>query len=141
VATWGRDEFPRIVREAFRRQAYLVILDESGFMLTPAVRRTFAPRGRMPVLELWDRRDRLSVISCITLSPIARRPGLYFGLLDHNVHGQDVVTFLVDLHRRLARSPWSAIATRFTAGRAWSRRGWPGTRPLWPKTSRVTSRT
>jgi transposase len=101
VARWVGDEFPRIVREAFARRAYLVFLDESGFMLTPTVRRTLAPRGRTPVLDALDRRDRWSAISCITVSPVAGRPGLYFDLLDHNVHGEDVVTFLADLHRRL----------------------------------------
>src|SRR5206468_6758504 len=54
VARWVGDEFPRIVREAFRRRAYLVFLDESGFFLTPTVRRTLAPRGRTPVLVAWD---------------------------------------------------------------------------------------
>lgn len=101
VARWAGDEFPRIVREAFRRRAYLAFLDESGFMLTPTVRRTLAPRGETPVLSGWDRRDRLSAISCITLSPKAGRPGLYFDLLDRNVHAEDVVTFLKELHRRL----------------------------------------
>jgi transposase len=101
VARWVGDEFPRIVREAFGRRAYLVFLDESGFMLTPTVRRTLAPRGRTPVLSAWDRRDRWSAISCITLSPAAGRPGLYFDLLGHNIHAADVVTFLKELHRRL----------------------------------------
>jgi transposase len=101
VARWVREEFPWIARETWERSAYLVFLDESGFMLTPTVRRTFAPRGKTPVLESWDRRDRLSAISCITLSPVARRPSLYFDLLDHNVHGEDVVTFLAELKRRL----------------------------------------
>src|SRR5436305_4274598 len=101
VARWVGDEFPRIVREAFRRRASLVFLDESGFFLTPTVRRTLAPRGKTPVLDAWDRRDRWSAISCITLSPVSGRPGLYFDLLDHNAHGEDVVAFLADLHRRL----------------------------------------
>jgi transposase len=101
VARWVGDEFPRIVREAWRRSAYPVFLDESGYFLTPTVRRTLAPRGRTPVLPAWDRRDRWSAISCITVSPIAGRPGLYFDLLDHNIHGEDVVLFLAELHRRL----------------------------------------
>src|SRR4051812_4988388 len=66
VARWVGDEFPRIVREAWVRSAYLVFLDESGFFLTPTVRRTLAPRGQTPVLDAWDRRDRWSAISCIT---------------------------------------------------------------------------
>jgi transposase len=101
VARWVGDEFPRIVREAFRRRAYLVFLDESGFFLTPTVRRTLAPRGRTPVLDAWDRRDRWSAISAVTVSPVAGRPGLYFDLLGHNIRGPDVVAFVADLHRRL----------------------------------------
>jgi transposase len=101
VARWVGDEFPRIVREAFRRRAYLVFLDESGFFLTPTVRRTLAPRGQTPVLVAWDRRDRWSAISGLTLSPVAGRPGLYFDLLPHNARGEDVVAFLAELHRRL----------------------------------------
>jgi hypothetical protein len=76
VARWVGDEFPRIVRQAWERKAYVVFLDESGFFLTPTVRRTLAPRGKTPVLEAWDRRDRISAISCVTLSPVAGRPGL-----------------------------------------------------------------
>ena len=123
VARWAADEFPRIVREAFRRGAHLAFLDESGFMLTPTVRRTFAPRGRTPVLRAWDRRDRLSAISCITLSPATARPGLYFQVLDHNAHGEDTVAFLADLHRRLGRLTvvWdrSNIHSRSKAVKAW----------------------
>jgi transposase len=103
VARWVGDEFPRIVRQAWQRKAYLVFLDESGFFLTPTVRRTLAPRGKTPVLKAWDRRDRWSAISCVTVSPVAGRPGLYFDLLDHNIRGPDVVTFLAELHRRLGR--------------------------------------
>ena len=42
----------------------IVFLDESGFMLHPVVRRTWALRGQTPVLACWDRHERLSVISC-----------------------------------------------------------------------------
>lgn len=103
VARWLDDEFPRIVREAYQRGAYLVFLDESGFMLTPTVRRSLAPRGRTPILEAWDRRDRISAISCLTVSPIQGRPGLVFDLLpdNTNVHAEDVAAFLERLRRRL----------------------------------------
>jgi transposase len=80
VERWRDDEFPRIVREAFRRRATLVFLDESGFQLTPTVRRSLAPRGRTPIVHAWDRRDKISAISCLTVSPIAGRTNLYFDL-------------------------------------------------------------
>ena len=101
VARWVGDEFPRIVREAFRRQAHLVFLDESGFFLTPTVRRTLAPRGQTPVLEAWDRRDRLSAISCVTVSPVRAGRGCTSTCsVNHTVHAEEVVAFLADLRRR-----------------------------------------
>ena len=57
------------LKEYERWRPHLVFLDESGFFLTPTVRRTLAPRGKTPVLKAWDRRDRWSAISCVTLSP------------------------------------------------------------------------
>jgi transposase len=94
IEIWKRERFPQIATAAQKRDAHLVFLDESGFMLTPTVRRTWAPRGSKPVLDSWDRRDRLSAISCITVSPKAARLNLHFRLLPHHVHGQDVVEFL-----------------------------------------------
>jgi transposase len=101
VSRWLGDEYPRIVRQAWSRSAYLVFLDESGFFLTPTVRRTLAPRGQTPVLDAWDRRDKLSAISAVTVSPVAARPGLHFRVLPHNASAEDVVGFLADLRRRL----------------------------------------
>jgi transposase len=96
IARWKAEEFPRIVHAADERHAHLVFLDESGFQLTPAVRRTLAPRGRTPILEAWDRRDRLSAISCITVSPERHRLNLYFQVLPKNTnfHGAEVVAYL-----------------------------------------------
>lgn len=101
VHRWLRGEFPRIARETKARRAHLVFLDESGFFLTPTVRRTLAPRGRTPVLAAWDRRDRLSAISAITLSPVRAKPDLDFELYPHSIQDPQVVDFLADLHRRL----------------------------------------
>jgi len=126
VSRWQGDELPRLLREAFRRQAHVAFLDESGFSLTPSVRRTLAPRGKTPVLECWDRRDRISAISCITLSPLLGRPGLYFELLPLNqtAHGEDVVAFLTALRGQL-RGPFtlawdrSNIHSKSKVVRAW----------------------
>ena len=103
VARWVDDDFRRIVREAFVRKAHLAFLDEAGFMLTPTVRRTLAPRGQTPILPAWQRHDRISAISCVTLSPEAAQPELYFELLPLglNARAEDVVAFLGDLRREL----------------------------------------
>jgi transposase len=93
IRRWQSEDFPRIARQADARGAHLVFLDESGFMLTPAVRRTWAPRGQTPALGGRNRRDRLSAISSITVSPKTRRLNLSFDLLwdNENVRGEDVV--------------------------------------------------
>jgi transposase len=103
ILNWQTKEFPRIAREAQQRGAHLAFLDESGFMLTPSERRTWAPRGRTPILDAWDRRDRISAISSITVSPRNRRLNLYFDLLpdNTNVHAEDIVAYLRQLKARL----------------------------------------
>ena len=113
IERWWADELPRILREAWQRQAHVIFLDESGFQLTPSLRRTLAPRGQTPVLEAWDRRDRISAISCVTLSPVIGRPGLYFQLLPANetVHAVDIVAFLRELRRQL-RGPFTVVWDR-----------------------------
>ncbi len=87
-------------------------------MLTPVVRRTYAPRGETPIQKSWDRRDRISAISAITVSPCRPAPGagptsdatapgkrlrLYFLLMPDNVnvHAEDVVRFLHLLYRHI----------------------------------------
>lgn len=72
-------------------------------MLQPVVRRTWAPKGKTPIQRQWERHDRLSVISAITLAPQRRRLGLYWRIQDHNVHGEDVVGFLRLVRRSLRR--------------------------------------
>jgi transposase len=110
ILDWQSQEFPRIAREARQRGAHLVFLDESGFMLTPTVRRTWAPQGQTPILDAWDRRDRISAISSITVSPHNRRLNLYFDLLpdNTNVHGEDIVAYLRQLKAQL-RAPLTVI--------------------------------
>jgi transposase len=96
ILDWQSRAFPRIATAAQQRGAHLVFLDESGFMLTPSVRRTWAPRGQTPILDAWDRRDRISAISSISVSPRARRLNLHFDLLpdNTNAHAEDIVAYL-----------------------------------------------
>ena len=78
-----------------------MFLDESGFMLQPVVRRTWAPRGQTPILRQWDRRDRLSAISALTAAPRRRRFGLYWAVYRHNIRSPEVLRFLQALRRHL----------------------------------------
>jgi DDE superfamily endonuclease len=109
VERWKADEFPRILREAYQRGAHVAFLDESGFMLQPLVRRTLAPRGQRVILRCSVAHDRVSAISCVTLSPKARHGGLYSGLLlNQNFHGEEVVEFLEYLTHQVP-GPWTVV--------------------------------
>jgi transposase len=66
-------------KSAARQRAHLVLIDESGFLLSPLVRRTLAPRGQTPILKTWGgHRDRVSATAALTISPRRRHLGLYF---------------------------------------------------------------
>lgn len=66
-------------------------------MLQPTVRRTWAPKGQTPIHYSWDRRDRLSVISAISMSPKRRLLRLYFAMQDANIHADDFESFVAEL--------------------------------------------
>jgi transposase len=66
-------------------------------MLQPTVRRTWAPKGQTPVHYSWDRRDRLSAISAVTLSPHRRRLGLYFDVFERNITTDQAEGFVAAL--------------------------------------------
>jgi transposase len=74
----------------------LLWVDEAGFYLLPAVVRTYAPRGKTPVLRAKLTRDHLSSISAITIT----------GKLSHLVQNRayksaDCVRFLQHLLRQI----------------------------------------
>lgn len=81
----------------------MLFLDETGLMLQPLVRRTWAPEGQTPVMYCWDRRDRLSVIAGLSLSAHRRRIGLYFAIHDRNVTAEQTEAFLRQVQRSLGR--------------------------------------
>lgn len=94
----------------------IVVIDESGFMLQPLVRRTWAPRGQTPVQYSWDRHDRLSAIAALTLPPQRRRLGLYFQVHRHNIQTPEVMAFLRLIHQQLRRK-FILILDRYSAHR------------------------
>jgi len=103
IEQWIDEDFPQIIIQTQERGGYLVFWDESGFMLTPTVRRTFAPRGKTPIHYAWDSHDRISAISAITISPKLKRLGLIFHLLPNNfnVRGENIIESLRDLKKHI----------------------------------------
>jgi len=112
---------PRVAankKGAKRALAPLVFLDESGFMLQPVRRRTWAPSGQTPYHDAWDRHDRLSVVGLIGVSPLRHRLSLYFQVLPKNADADQMVELLRQLHhyyRRKVIVVWDRLSVHRSA--------------------------
>ena len=98
----------------------IVLIDESGFMLQPLVRRTWAPVGATPVHVASARHDRLSAIAALTVSPIRKRVNLYFDMQGDNIRGPDVATFVRKVRRAVGSDlhvVWDRLNAHRTAER------------------------
>ncbi len=84
--------------------------------MAPLARRTWAPRGRTPVLMQRGRsRRKVSVIGALVISPQRRRVRAYFGFLpDANFDGESILAFVMQLCRAL-RVPITLIWDRLSA--------------------------
>jgi hypothetical protein len=80
-----------------------VLIDETGLFLNPLVKRSWAKIGQTPVLDAdGGHRDKVSVIAGVSVSPAARRLGLYFATQPDGFFTADkVVPFLRDLLKHL----------------------------------------
>ncbi len=86
----------RVEKGAEEEGRTILWVDESGFYLLPSVVRTYAPRGKTPVLRVPLTRDHLSAISAIT-----QEGDLYLSVQNRAYRGPDVVRFLEHLLRHV----------------------------------------
>ena len=84
-----------------RLKARLICLDETGFMMAPLIRRTWARRGETPRLAVGRRsHEKVSGIGALAVSPRRRRVTLYLALYPKkNIRGPEVLDFLRQLRR------------------------------------------
>jgi len=80
-----------------------VLIDESGFLMSPLVRRTLAPSGKTPILKTKAaHRERVSATAALTVSPQRHRLGLYWQTYPRQfVNGTRAAEFLRQLLRHL----------------------------------------
>jgi transposase len=80
-----------------------VLIDETGLFLNPLVRRSWSKIGQTPVIAGdGGHRKKVSVIAGLSVSPEARRLGLYFATAPDGFFTADkVVAFLRDLLKHL----------------------------------------
>ncbi len=69
-------------------------------MLQPLARRTWAKRGKTPILKAWDRHDRLTVISAVVWEPHRRKDyRMYFQIKKHNAKADTFFWFLEPIRK------------------------------------------
>jgi transposase len=88
-------------KKGLKTKARIGFADESAFSDKPMVRRTWAPRGRTPVIKVPSGWSTRSVISMITVSPKGIHPRLYFEVVRRTVNAKRFRTFLTRVKRHM----------------------------------------
>jgi transposase len=66
VARWERETYPKLRRRARARGAAIFFLDEAGVRSDAPLGRTWAPRGRTPVVPTSGQRQAVNAISAVS---------------------------------------------------------------------------
>jgi transposase len=70
-------------------------------MLTPNVRRTWAPKGKTPHVYHWFKQDKISAIGALSVSPIYKRVQFFIRFRSRNLSSRHVIQFLTHLLKHL----------------------------------------
>lgn len=84
-------------KSARRRGALIIFEDESGFSLLPAVRATWAPRGKTPVLRHRFSWKRLSMAGALAYEPDGSDAQLIFQMRPGAYNDETLIEFLTEL--------------------------------------------
>ena len=105
---------------AREKRAWIVFVDQSGLSLTPAVRRTWAPKGKTPVLRHRFNRKRMSMAGALAYRWDGRRARLYFQTCPGSYNDERLIDFIRQLRRHFRGERvillWDGLSSH------WSRR-------------------
>jgi transposase len=118
VRRWLRRDYPAIVAQAKRARGAIVWGDETGLRSDDVRGRSYAPRGRTPVVRVCHRRAGLSLVSAVT-----NQGKLRWMIVDGAVNAPTFIHFLERLIRD-ARCKVFLILDRLKAHRARLTRDW-----------------
>ena len=118
VRRWLRQAYPEIVKRAKRARGVVVWGDETGLRVDDVRGRSYAPRGRTPVVRVCRTRIKLSLITAAT-----NRGELRWMIVDGAVNAPTFLRFLERLIRD-AQGKVFLIVDRLKAHRARSVRDW-----------------
>jgi transposase len=113
IARWLAQDWPRIKRQARHRQACLMLLDESGLLMAPLLRRSWAPRGHPSEShEKAGHREKVSVAAALWLPPRRDRLNLAYQTLINGFFNNDEVAEFLDILLQQLRKPLTVIWDR-----------------------------
>lgn len=98
VKKWLDEQWPLILKHVRKWRAILYFQDEAGVSLTPVMGKTWAPRGKTPVVKVTGKRGGVTVTSAI--SPVGR---MVFRLEKTRVNALKHIEFLEQLLRNHPR--------------------------------------
>ena len=115
---WLRQDYPEIVKRAKRAHGVVVWGDETGVRADDVRGRSYAPRGRTPVVRVCQTRIKLSLITAVT-----NKGKLRWMIVDGAVDGPTFIRFLERLIRDTQGKVF-LIVDRLKAHRARQVRDW-----------------
>jgi transposase len=118
VRRWLRREYPAIVARARQAQGVIFWGDETGLRSDDVRGRSYAPRGRTPLVRVCHKRAGLSLISAVT-----NRGELRWTIVEGAVNAPARIRFLGRLVRDARRKAF-LILDRLQAHRARLTRDW-----------------
>jgi len=86
---WKRYRWPAI-KKARRLGAHFAFLDESGLLLIPPRRQTWASEGYTPIVPYGYRHDRISALAALTVSPKRQHLGSYIRFQPRHFQALDI---------------------------------------------------
>jgi len=113
VAKWLQEEWPKIKAHRRRWQAMLYFQDEAGVSLIPVMGKTWAPKGKTPIIKVTGKRGGLCVTSAI--SPAGK---LIFRIEKKRVNADKHIEFLEQMLRQHPKRKLIVIEDRAPAHRA-----------------------
>ncbi len=96
-----RPELAGTKKKARRRKAWILFQDESGVSQRPSIRRTWAPKGKTPILIHAFNWSKLSVCAAIGYRWDGSRSRVFFQTREGSYNSQSLIAFLEDLKRDL----------------------------------------
>ena len=92
-------------KNARRRKAWIFFQDESGISQRPSIRRTWAPKGKTPILIHAFNWKKLSICAAVGYRWDGHRSRLYFQTRAGSYNEESLIGFLQDLKRHLGGHP------------------------------------